>query len=229
MTDNASDNASAWGMPNVLAFFDAERATTADVYPSEWFFLKDLLREDISVLDVGCAQGGFAAILGEHLTRFSYTGLDINAEMIARAEARFPDHQFHRIDETGFGLGAEARFDLVLVLGILHLHETWRDTLARAWAHTKGTLLFDLRESDGPTIEDKSRAYFKMDFNGGDAAHAETRLPYNIVNAGDALAVAKSVCPGAARIENYRYLHPVSHSAVTPVAEVMASVYCARR
>ena len=229
MSSVSFDNAGAWGLPRVLDFFAERRTTGEHVYPSEWFFLKERLGEGISVLDVGCAQGGFATIIGEHVSSFRYTGLDVNPEMISRARARHPDHIFHHVAEGTFGLNPTERFDLVLVLGILHLHEIWRETLSQSWAHCGGTLIFDLRESAEPTIEDKARSYFRMDFNGGDDAHHTTNLPYVIVNSGDALALIEERCGDAKRLENYRYRHPVSAAAVTPIAEVMASVYCAER
>ena len=229
MSNGSNGNAAAWGLPGVLEFFSRHRTTSDDVYPSEWLFLKDRLREGMSVLDVGCAQGGFASVLSEHLDDFSYTGLDINAEMIALARERHPVHTFHNIPEGRFELPEDAKFDLVLVLGILHLHESWRDTLTQAWAHTNGALIFDLRESSAPTMEDKSQSYFKMDFGGGGASHAETILPYIIVNAGDALAETDACCPGARRVQRYGYIHPVSASAVTPIERVMACAYCIER
>jgi SAM-dependent methyltransferase len=229
MTGSNRNNADAWGLPGVLDFFTRRRATTDEVYASEWLFLKDRLTEGVSVLDVGCAQGGFASILGEHLDTFAYTGVDINAEMIARARDRHPGHTFHHVEEGTFELPATAKFDLVLVLGILHLHESWRETLTRAWAHTCGTLIFDIREKAGPTLEDKSRSYFKMDFNSDDASHAETTLPYIIVNSGEALACTLECCPDASHVQRYGYQHPTSDSAVTSVENVMASVYCIER
>ena len=33
-------NAEAWGLERVVDFFDSERTTTGDVYPSEWIFLE---------------------------------------------------------------------------------------------------------------------------------------------------------------------------------------------
>jgi SAM-dependent methyltransferase len=222
----AEHNAQAWG--HVVDFFDHERATTAQVYASEWFFLKELLREGISVLDVGCAQGGFAGVLAEHLTDFHYTGIDISAEMIAKAKARHPDSEFHHVAESDWGVLADRRFDLVLVLGILHLHESWRDTIARAWSHTAGTLLLDLREYEGPTIEDKAISSFRMDF-GSSANGAVVTLPYIVVNAGEALATVRHATPGATRTAHYGYLHPVSGSASTPVEAVMANVWYVRR
>lgn len=226
---SGTGNAEAWGLPRVLDFFEARRATTDEVYPSEWFFLRDRLRDGMTVLDVGCAQGGFARVLGEHLGAFSYTGVDINADMVARARAKHPGHAFHHVAEGDLAVLGERRFDLVIVLGILHLHEAWRDTLAAAWRHTGGCLVFDLRETHLPTIEDKARSYFRMDFHGGGPEHAETTLPYNVVNAGEALAVVTETCRGAARISHYGYLHAVSPAAVCPLDEVMANTYCVER
>lgn len=223
-------NAEAWGLDGVLNFFETARTSTGQVYESEWFFLKDRLKNGISVLDVGCAQGGFASVLGEHLGRFAYTGIDINPDMVARARARHPGHTFHAVAEDGDWPELETgRFDLVLVLGILHLHEGWRDTISRAWARTTGTLILDLREYEGPTLEDKAVSFFRMDFGGGDAVHAETRLPYVLVNSAEALATIRRLTPGARRISHFGYLHPLSGSAMTPVGEAMANVWCIER
>ena len=142
-------NASAWGLPNVLRFFDQARTTSADVYPSEMHFLENCLQEGISVLDVGCAQGGFATVLSEHLADFSYTGVDISETMIDVAAEKHPTHQFYCCPEGDLSVLSNRQFDLVLVLGILHLHEAWRQTLAAAWAHTKNAIIFDLRLTRG--------------------------------------------------------------------------------
>jgi SAM-dependent methyltransferase len=226
---DAAANARAWGLPRVVAFFDRRRDTTAEVYPSEWVFLKEKLVEGLSVLDVGAAQGGFAAVLAEHLKDFSYTGIDINADMVARARARFPAHSFHHVAEGDFAALGEARFDLVLVLGILHLHEGWRATLAGAWARTRGALILDLRETWRPGIEDKARSYFRMDFNGGGGDYAEARLPYNVINSADAIAEIARLCPGHARIRQHGYTQPPGGAARTPFETVIAKAYCVER
>lgn len=221
--------ADAWGLPGVLHFFDTARSTTGQVYASEWIFLKDRLREGMSVLDVGCAQGGFAGILAEHLKDFSYTGIDINAEMVARARERHPGQRFFHIPSGPWGELGDETFDQVLVLGILHLHFGWRDTIRRAWERTRGCLLLDLRETDGPTVEDEAQSYFRMDFGKDDERHAATIIPYILVNVGEALATIRRLCPDARKISQYGYLHPVSGSAVTPVAEALANVWCIER
>jgi SAM-dependent methyltransferase len=220
--------AQSWSQPGVLDFFKRERASKADVYPSEWFFLKDRLHEGMSVLDIGCAQGGFASVLGEHLNSFRYTGVDISAEMIEMARARHPQQRFLCCPEGDLTALGDERFDLVMVLGILHLHESWRQTLTTAWAHTGEALLFDLRETEGPSLEDKETSWFGMDFS-GDAEKAETRLPYIVLNAGDALAEAVRLTDGAARLSCYGYRHPPSRAARTPLAQIMTSAYLAER
>jgi len=219
-------NADAWGLNGVLDFF-SERSTTDQVYPSEWFFLKDRLRNGMRVLDVGCAQGGFASMLSEHLDQFSYTGIDISPAMLERARARHPGHTFHTISENADWtfLGGET-FDLVLVLGILHLHEGWRETMTRAWSHTEGCLLMDLRETEGPTVEDKAHSFFRMDFGGGGDDHGTVTLPYVLVNSAEALGTVRRLAPGARRISHYGYIHPVSASASVPVDGVMTNVWC---
>ena len=222
-------NADAWGLPGVQEYFGSERTTTMHVYPSEWFFLKEKIAEGISVLDIGCAQGGFATILGEHLDDYSYTGVDINAPMINVARRKHPNAEFLLMDEGDFSVLEEKKFDLVLVLGILHLHETWRDTLAAAWRHTKGSLIFDLREIDTPSIEDKERSFFRMDFGGGDSEHVDTTLPYNLINAAESQELIAQIGADAKNIRHYGYIQEVSGSARCPVEKAMFNTWCLER
>lgn len=223
-------NAEAWGLPGVLHFFDTARSSTDQVYASEWFFLKDRLREDMRILDVGCAQGGFATMVSEHLRRFHYTGIDISPAMIQRAQERHPAQRFHCIaEDQDWQALHNQTYDLVLVLGILHLHEGWRETIRRAWTHTAESLIMDLREHDGASIEDKAVSSFRMDFGGGEQVHAQTILPYNLINSAEALACVRQATPGARKIAHYGYLHPVSTSADTPISQVMTNVWCIER
>lgn len=221
-----SYHASAWGHESILNFFDANRMTTNHIYPSEWFFIQQKLREGMSILDIGCAKGGFANMLAEHLKQFSYVGIDINADMISAARKRHPQHQFHIIEDDDYRILNAKRFDLVLCLGILHLHETWRTTLAQAFRHTEETLIFDLRETHLPSIEDKNIAYFKMDFDHALKPQTQYTLPYNIINAGDALKTVYDTCRNAKKLAHFGYTQKISSLAVSPIPEVIANVYC---
>lgn len=206
-------------------FYETRRATTAEIYPSEWLFLKDLLVEGISVLDVGCAVGGLASVLSEHLTRFEYTGVDISGSMIERARQKHPQHQFHVIEEADLSVLDGRNFDLVVCLGVLHLSRKWRELVSAAW-ECADILLLDLRETDGATIEDEAVSYYRMDTLSHDAQNqVASHLPYNIINSGEALGTLLKLCAGATRLHHYGYLAKVSSSAVTPGGMVMMNTY----
>jgi trans-aconitate methyltransferase len=226
---DGTDQVAAWGLPRVLAFFESHRHTTDELYPSERFFVDPRMRPGISVLDIGCAVGGFADMLAEHLDRYSYTGIDVNANMIDRARTRRPELEFHHIVKNDFSPLGGRRFDLVLALGFLHLTTHWRQTLIDAWRHTGDALVFDLRETHRATVEDTAISFFRMNFNGGGREYEEATLPYNILNSSDAVSAVIESCPDARNISHYGYLHQVGAAAVTPVDRVMANVYCVER
>lgn len=222
-------NAMAWGHESILNYFDKNRQTTSDIYPSEWFFIREKLIEGMTVLDIGCAKGGMANVLSEHLQNFDYTGIDINQKMIDAAKKRYPNYHFYKINENDYSILGEARYDLVLCLGILHLHETWRHTISEAWSHTQGCLILDLRETYLSSIEDKKLAFFKMDFDNIENPTSDFTLPYNIINTAEALRTIHEICRDAKKILHYGYTHSVSKLAISPIQKVMANVYCIER
>jgi 2-polyprenyl-3-methyl-5-hydroxy-6-metoxy-1,4-benzoquinol methylase len=222
-----SNNAESWNQSSVVSFFDKNRSRTADIYPSEWFFLKDQLQEDMSILDIGCAQGGFAGMIAEHLECFRYTGVDISEEMIAKAKVKYPQHNFHIVKENDYS-NVKGIYDVSIVLGILHLHESWRDTIQVAWNHTKSSLILDLREVFDETIEDKNKSYFTMDINGSNQDYFEV-LPYNLINSGEALEIINSICTGAEKISFYGYSQDPAKTAFTPNKKIFASVYLVQK
>lgn len=218
-----------WSRSGLGDYYECHRVRTEEVYPSEWFFLKEVLAEGISILDIGCAAGGFASIAGEHLTRYSYTGVDVSAEMIARAKRNHPQHRFHQIEEGDLSVLGGERFELVLCLGVLHLTPQWRTVLDAAWAHTKGVLVVDLRETYLETTQDEAVSYMVMDFKPGQTPGADLRLPYNIINAGEALRAVVEACRGAVKLRYYGCMGGVSDAARTPVGDVFMSTYCIER
>ena len=222
-------NAMAWGHESILNFFENMRLTTSQIYPSEWFFLKDKIFNEMSLLDIGCAKGGMANVLSENLTAFNYVGVDINAQMVQAAQQRYPTHRFHQIREDDYSILGGEKYDVVLCLGILHLHENWRNTIKEAWQHTKKTLILDLRETHLDTVEDKSQSYFKTDFDNIDNPTTDIVLPYNIINTAESLQIINDVCAEAKRIAHYGYTQTISSLAISPLQKVMANVYCIER
>lgn len=211
-----------WDALGWLEFYETRRATSEGIYPSEWFFLKNFLVEGLSVLDIGCALGGLASVLSEHLTRFEYTGVDISERMIERAKQKHPSHRFYVIEEADLSVLANERFDLVVCLGVLHLSRKWRALISAAW-NRADVLLLDLRETAGATVEDETISYYRMDAlpkTGG-----STHLPYNIINSGEALRTLMELCVDATGLHHHGYLARASAAAVTPIKAVMMNTY----
>lgn len=215
-------SAISWDAPGWIEFYETHRATTDGLYPSEWFFLKHLLVEGITILDIGCALGGLASVLSEHLARFEYTGVDISKNMIERAKQKYPDRSFYVIEEADLSALPNERFDLVVCLGILHLSKKWRELISAAWSRAD-VLLLDLRETPGATCEDEAISYYRMDALPGTTGSAH--LPYNIINSGEALHTLMELCVDATGLCHYGYLSGVSAAAVTPIKTVMMNTY----
>ena len=79
-----------WNDAEAQHFFSSERKKKNDLYLGEKFFLSKTLFENCSILDIGCAQGGFYKILKSFLKSFSYTGIDNSEKMIIRAKKNIP-------------------------------------------------------------------------------------------------------------------------------------------
>jgi len=218
--------AAFWNQTVVAEYYESQRLSTQHVYPSEWHHLKELLREGMSVLDIGCAVGGFATILGEHLRDFRYTGVDISSEMIQRAQQKYPAHRFHLVHEADLSdLHGEA-FDLVLCLGVLHLSRHWRHLIRAAWDHTRTFLLLDMRETYLQSIEDETRSYITTDFCSTTGRSPDLTLPYNIINSAEVLKTLVELCPGWKTFRHYGSMSPVSEAVMTPVSHVFMNTYC---
>ena len=81
----------------------------------------------------------------------------------------------------------------------------------------------DLRETFENTIEDKEKSYFTMDINGSNGDYSEV-LPYNVINAGEALETITSICIGLEKISHYGSLQDPSNTTVTPINKIFAYI-----
>jgi SAM-dependent methyltransferase len=193
----------AWAAADSIAFFRDNRSRPEDLYPSERIFLPGVVQSARSVLDVGCACGGFAAIMQAFNPCIDYVGVDIVAEMLSEAgrvhtAARFLAAAGHALP---FRDGA---FDLVHCSGAVHLNSAYPALIAEMWRVARRHLLFDLRMTD----EASYAGTFMLDFAGG-----KGELPYHVVNVAEARGIIERLPapPRSVRVAGYR--HPPSHNA----------------
>ena len=83
-----------WAKEDNEKFFEESRSKVEDLYPSETFFLPEVLKEVRSCLDVGCCCGGFCNIMKTFNPELDYTGTDIIPRFIEIAKEKFPEANF---------------------------------------------------------------------------------------------------------------------------------------
>ncbi|KGF72269.1 hypothetical protein DO97_11000 [Neosynechococcus sphagnicola sy1] len=131
--------------PELVDFYSQHRNSPADLYPSERRFLPWLARQSVSVLDTGCAAGGFSQIWQAYNPGIDYTGIDISAPLIEAAQQLHPDLQFHCANlVTGIDLPS-GYATVVQALGWLNWEPDYGVAIAELWRLTERYLFLDVR------------------------------------------------------------------------------------
>jgi 2-polyprenyl-3-methyl-5-hydroxy-6-metoxy-1,4-benzoquinol methylase len=218
------DDNSAYGKnKDSIIYWEGNRNQVDDLYPSEKHFFLPTIKKSLSVLDVGCAAGGFADIVYEINPEASYTGIDVSANLIKSAKKRHPEAYFYLYDGVTFPdkLGL---FDLVYSFGVLHHVDDWHGIVKQMLSFTKKHVLFDLRLTSDSTINNIMKSYQKICFNG--EWDGKTIISYNINNIGEVIQKLMLITDKDDKIDIYGYLAPPTKLAVTTQETVtMASIY----
>ena len=170
--------------------------------------------ENCSILDIGCAQGGFNSIIKKFINKFSYTGLDESLEMINIAKSKFPESKFILVNKKIY-IKLKEKYDIVIILGILHLNKMGK-ILKFALQLSKKYILFDLRVSDNPSIENINKSYLKYD------KKLTFKLPYNILNESILIKKIDKIFSNK-KIFNIRYKGKPSKFSKTPIKKIIFS------
>lgn len=134
----------------LVEFFSGHRNRPEDLYPSEQRFLPELAAGAQTILDVGCAAGGFVDIWHAYNPALHYTGVDVSASLVAAARGLHPEESF-LVGDCAEGLPLpDGAADLVAALGWLHWEPRYARALRELWRLTGRSLFFDVRLLDGP-------------------------------------------------------------------------------
>lgn len=131
--------------PELVDFYSAHRNAPEALYASERRFLPWLARQAQSVLDVGCAAGGFSNIWRHYGRDLAYTGVDVSAPLIEVARRAYPDLRFLQGDcIDGLPLPDRAA-TVVAMLGVLVWIPQYREAMRELWRLTDRYLFLDHR------------------------------------------------------------------------------------
>lgn len=160
--------------PDLVQFYERHRSRPEDLYPSERRFLPWLARQSRSVLDVGCATGGFMNIWQHFGGQMAYSGVDVSDSLIAAARRIYPGVSFlHGDCAAGLPLPSSSA-DIVQALGWLHWEPRYADAIGELWRLTRRFVFFDVRLVDEPADLDGGvqRLAFSEEWDGS------TTTPY---------------------------------------------------
>ncbi len=136
-------NYAAWSHGNVLQFYTGQRHTVDELYESERAVLMPAIASCASVLDVGCAAGGFYDILQALKPGIAYAGVDVVPEMIAAARARHPSVRFEVSDGATLDFTQKA-FDLAFCTGVLLHNPNYEGMLRELYRVASRSCIIDL-------------------------------------------------------------------------------------
>jgi SAM-dependent methyltransferase len=206
-----------WSAPDSLEFYRSHRNQTDDLYESEKFFLPSILQEVNSVLDVGCAAGGFSRIMKSFNPKLRYVGVDITPELIETARQDFPDSEFYVNDGVSFPF-SPGSFDLVHCTGVLHVNSHYQEMLKAMWEQTNRYLLCDFRLTHTASVLGEIEIRF------GENTRA-TVLPYYILNVDELINIIKTLTPVPSSVQAKGYMHNVSNTAKVPLDQVIMAFF----
>lgn len=133
---------------NYLKFYKKYRCKIADLYPSEKAILAQVDLRKKSILDVGCACGGFYKIFKRIAADIDYFGLDISEELIGYAKRRFPEIAGRFLINPGMRFPFEdKKFDIVFCASVQAHCLQYGKLFRECWRVSKEALIFDFRFS----------------------------------------------------------------------------------
>lgn len=217
-------NSDSWSHENAIRYYSSHRNSVAETYESEKFFLSRIIEPGYSILDIGCATGGFVNVFREFEPTVSYTGVDISADMIRQARILHPGNRFEVADGNNLPFEND-RFDIVFSSGALHMAPNWREILAEGWRVANRYFIFDVRlKNTPPSIEDIHQSFEKIAFSG--QWDGETIVPYIIIDVKMFKRTIEALNPAPSVWQIHGYYHPVSEMTVTPEKEVCMTMCC---
>lgn len=205
--------------PELVEFYTQHRHRPEDLYPSERRFLPWLAQQATSILDIGCAAGGFRKIWQHYNPGIQYSGIDISESLIAAARQLHPSVSFLQGDVTRDRTLNLERADVVQALGWLHWEPDYPMALQRLWSLTEHYLFFDLRlvaRSEQAIVASQKLTYV-------DNWDGETTTPYVTVAWPEFACFLLQLQP--ARILGYGYWGQPAKTAIGVNSEVCFTAF----
>ena len=213
----------SWNSKQIVNHLNKSRSNYNDLYEGEKFLIQSYIKNNFTVLDIGCAQGGMYKILKKKFSKIKYTGLDFNKKMIDIAKKKFPNQDFYNYNGTNYNNFFKKKFDVVIIFGTLHLNKNWKNILYNASKVTKKYILFDLRENFKNKVS-KKKFYLHLDFK---KKSKKFLVPYIVLDKKKLNAFFESKFKSFSHVE-YSYLGNISKYA-SKKGKIKFTNYCFKK
>ena len=135
----------SWNAKTIQDHLENSRMRYEQLYKGEKYLISKFIKNNDSILDIGCGQGGFFNILKKKYNNINYTGIDFNKKMIHLAKKNFPSGEFYHFTKKNYLRFFKKKFNVVIIFGILHLNRDWKKILLNASKIVSRAILFDHR------------------------------------------------------------------------------------
>lgn len=209
MSDIKANN---WDNESVKKFYSENRSETSQLYKSEKYFLDKIDLSNISILDIGCACGGFFNIFREMAPSIKYTGVDISKNLIDGAKLLHPEAEFHVSEKDRLDFPPSS-FDLVFSSGVFHMTDKWKELYREAYRVSKELVLIDFRLTESAGVHGK----IALDFFG---QNCENYADYIVLNEKELFDAVSSLNPAPESVEAYGYMNAPSKMSDIKLKEI---------
>lgn len=184
---------SGWNTTNVLRFYTSHRQDPEALYPSERAVLLPIIAECESVLDVGCAAGGFSHIFDALKPGIRYVGIDAEEAMIAQARRRYPGRSFQQ-GMAGRLPFPDRSFDLVFCTGVLIHNPDFEPILRECYRVAAKHCVVDLPRFSASGIPTQAEMRLSERFPDDESAEPNA-VPYVLADPHRVLTALQSLQP----------------------------------
>ena len=210
--------AAEWSNQSAIDYYYQNRHDISDLYPSEKVFLPRVLFPGATVLDVGCASGGFFNIMRAFEPNIEYTGIDLSERAVELARERYPEARF--VLTEGFELPFEDNsFDIVHCTSVFNNEPNYQEMMKEMYRVSNRFVLVDIRLLKG--IGNVRESVYNIQFNGGGV---EATVPYVVHDADEVANFILQLEPKPKALRGTGYFHPVAKEAESTDGDVCMTI-----
>jgi len=210
--------AEEWSNQSAIDYYYQNRHEVSDLYPSEKVFLPRVLFPGATVLDVGCASGGFFNIMRSFEPNIEYTGIDLSERAVELARERYPEATF--VLTEGFELPFDDNsFDLVHCTSVFNNEPNYQAMIKEMYRVSDRFVVVDIRLLKG--IGNVRESVYNIQF-GGDGV--EATVPYVVNDADEVANFILQLEPKPKALRGTGYFHQVAKEAAATDGEVCMAI-----